>query len=415
MPVAMRSIWPFALLVLLAVTFLIKPELRFGLSNEEGTALWAVRDDLRYDVDPRDAARAFLTDTRQWWGRTRTLPQPPLYFALLNTWTIPAGESIYAVRWLSLLGVLIGIAGTVALARRMDKRIRPALIILLASFCTFYAANTAYTYALTFALAALAAWLVVMWGKSGQSRRGIAHGIAYTFILTALLYTHHVALPSVLLHALLLYVAVPKLARRRWWMWCAFVAAAGVALLPYLLLFAPRQLPPLRESLIGLSVAYLPALLVGIGWLIARVERSPQPATRGLLPAAMIAGVFVGGVSLNLLASAAHPNWGAMIQALNRERSPLESGIIVLDEQHPLLHYNRQTDTFWAGGIMINLGWQAQTAESVQDVVGRLGMGRRWAVVDGTHANAEAIRQNLLTLTHFETIDNVDVWHFNAN
>jgi hypothetical protein len=399
-----RSLSLLTLLILLAVGIFLRPDLRFGLSHEEGQALWAVRDDLQYNVAPRDAVRAFITDMRQAWERTQTLPQPPLYFVTLNIWTIPAGESIFAVRWLSTLVTLIGIAGSVAVAGQFDKRIRPALTVLFGTFTTFYAINTVYPYAFVYALSAISSWLLLLWGKSGRKR----YVIVYSLMLITLLYTHHSAWIVILLHAL--WLSFHK--KHQVWL---VIGGAIVAYLPYLVFAGMLQLPPLRETLIGASVGGLPFICVGLGWLSAWAERSTQPAIRGLIPACILAGVFIVGITLNLIASFAHPNWQSMIHHLNAQRNPLESGMMVLNEQHPLFHYNRHPQTRWANGVMVNLGWQNQTPESVQEVASRLGDGRLWLVIEGNHPNTDSIHSNLPTLTRFHTIDTVDVWHFIAN
>ncbi|TVR19483.1 MAG: hypothetical protein EA396_12495 [Anaerolineaceae bacterium] len=388
-----RSAIGFVLAVLLASGIFLMPERGLGLSAEEGAALWAVRDDVRYDVAPRDIPRHIRADWVLFGERATTLTQPPLYFALLNGWTRIAGESPFAVRWLSMLWVIVGLAASVALARRIERGGRGWLAVLVGAFCLIYAATAAYTYAQTFALVALGAWLLTRDSSHRLSRRTLT---AYALTLTALFYTHHVAAPAVLVHGGLLWWTRrgdPSATRDSLRGWLMAVGVAGLAFIPYLVRFAPPELPALRETVIALALVALPVILAGAVRGVALAERSAYPAVRGLLPALIIALAFVLGIGANTLAMRDHPDWAAFIAALTTEREPLQAGVVVLPPQHPLWHYDRQPSTAWRRGVLVDLGWGAQTPESARDVLERLRTTPRWAMLSASHANSAIIRE----------------------
>lgn len=385
----------FALAVLLALGIFLLPERGLGLSAEEGAALWTVRDDLRYDVAPRHALRHIRADWAQFGERATTLTQPPLYFGLLSGWARVAGEAPFAVRWLSALWVIVGLAASVALARRITSGGRGWLAVLVGAFCLIYAATVAYTYAQTFALVALGAWLLTRRPSGRLPRRdAVAYGVA----LTMLFYTHHVAAPAVLVHGGLLWwtrrgdPAATRDCLRRW---LVAVGVAGLAFIPYLVRFAPPELPALRETAIALALVALPVLLAAVVRGVALAERSATPALRGLIPALIIALAFVLGIGANTLAVRAHPDWEAFIATLTTEREPLQAGVVVLPPQHPLWHYDRQPSTTWRGGVLVDLGWGAQTPESARDVLERLRTTPRWALLDASHASSAIIEGEL--------------------
>ena len=89
---------------------------RLGNQNiwwDEGHAIWTARQSLRQatDITARDV-------------------HPPLYLWVLHGWLRLAGESEFAVRYLSLVGGLLTVALTYVVARRLIGR-RPAMLAML--------------------------------------------------------------------------------------------------------------------------------------------------------------------------------------------------------------------------------------------------------------------------------------------
>ncbi len=212
-----RPPFPHLLLVvllLLAAFVMISLHLgRESLWHDEAWSLWAVRGDgLRGTLD---TLRIVMADVH-----------PPLYFLLLDVWVGLAGESVYAVRLLSALGALVGLAATYAAGRRLLNRGSAAAAVLLlgtAPFFVYYARETRM-YALLLVLAALATWAYAGWLAqpgvgaraitAGRLRwlRGLLRGSAFAYVLCAatLLYTHYAGVLLLLSHALHLLLAHPR-------------------------------------------------------------------------------------------------------------------------------------------------------------------------------------------------------------
>ncbi len=103
---------------------------------------------------------------------------PPLYYLLLHGWMAGAGESEFAVRFLSVLTMTVALALFARLARRCldaDGAVA-ATALLAASPFALWAARTARMYALVVLLAIAIAWA---WGgllRHPVRRRWLALG-----------------------------------------------------------------------------------------------------------------------------------------------------------------------------------------------------------------------------------------------
>ncbi|MFW5748022.1 MAG: hypothetical protein ACOCYT_00255 [Chloroflexota bacterium] len=376
---------------LLALTALyIQPDRGFGLSAEEGAALYVVRDDLRFDVTPRDALRAVRDDLRQWVDRVQAQPQPPLYFLLLNTWEWLAGESIVALRWSSTLLVLLAVT-TMTAAAGLRSRLRAGgwLTLLFAGvMLAFYAAHTVYTYPLLLALAALGIWALAHWARGMAQGRGGGLWLGfYTLTLAAGLYTHHAA--AVLVGVQVLYLLTLPHARRLFVRWVAAVVVATVLFTPWLLIAPPdvdalSQGHGLRQTLLGAWFAALPGLMLLIGVLLARAARSAQPAAQQMAVPLVLAVSFMLGLTTNLGLLADHCDCETLIADFNAARQPLEPAIIDLPPQHPLWHYDRLSETRWRPPLAVEVDWRPAKPASLAAIVARLGDGPVWLVVDST-------------------------------
>jgi hypothetical protein len=133
-------------------------------------------------------------------ARVRGDVHPPLYFALLYGWVRAAGEPVYALRLLSVLFGMIGLAATYAVGRRLFDPATGliALVILgTASFFVYYT-REARMYTLLLALAALATWAYLSW----RARPSLLRALIYGLLLAALLYTHYAGALVILTHGL---------------------------------------------------------------------------------------------------------------------------------------------------------------------------------------------------------------------
>ncbi len=146
---------------------------RESLWNDEAWTAWAVRS-------------PYIAETL---ARVRDDVHPPLYFLLLDGWTLAAGESVYALRLPSAWFALIALAAVYAIGRRCFGGAAGLIALALlatASFFVYYA-REARMYSLLLALSTLALWAYVRWRDQPTPRRALA----YAALLAALLYTHY--------------------------------------------------------------------------------------------------------------------------------------------------------------------------------------------------------------------------------
>ena len=120
-----------------------------------------------------------------------TTDHPPLHALLLGGWLRLAGDSDFAVRFLSLFCGVLAVALTYAWGRQIDKRAGfiAAFLIALAPFAVYYSQETR-GYALLTALVLVAAIAVVKLLRGDQRRR---IWIIYIGAMVAALYTHYFA------------------------------------------------------------------------------------------------------------------------------------------------------------------------------------------------------------------------------
>ena len=125
---------------------------------------------------------------------------PPLYYVLLYAWTRALGDSLAALRGLSVLLGLLTVGGMYLFVREAFEGRRgrpPGLALFVAALTATSAFQVRYTcevrpYALGAALAALSAWTLSRATRMGppSARAWAAHGAASL----ALAYTHYYAL-----------------------------------------------------------------------------------------------------------------------------------------------------------------------------------------------------------------------------
>jgi hypothetical protein len=182
--------------------------------NDEAWTAWAVRS-------------PYLADTL---ARVRADVHPPLYFLILYGWVGVAGESVYAIRLLSVLFGMIGLAATYAVARRLfDARtgVYAALLLGASSFFVYYT-REARMYTLLLALASLSTWAYLAWRDGPTLRRTLLYALS----MAALLYTHYAGALIAITHLIHLLLVRPRAWKRANWL--RFPLPYGLAALLYL-------------------------------------------------------------------------------------------------------------------------------------------------------------------------------------
>lgn len=218
-------------------------------------------------------------------SRIPTLPamdvHPPAYFALLHGWMVLAGQSEYALRYLSVLFSVL----TVPLLWHFARALAPGspapwLAALLASLSPLYVAyaQEVRSYALlTFLSLACSYSLWLFFARAATTGRPpVRLAMLYTLLAAASLYTHYFTLFLLLFHALaglawVLYPLGRPVVRQRAGLWLA-------TQLGLVLLFAPQLVLALRQV-----TSYTNPNLAPPG-LAEFISRSWQAYTTGSMP-----------------------------------------------------------------------------------------------------------------------------------
>lgn len=179
-----------AALLLLGAFFIASYHLqRESLWHDEGWTLWAVRDEgppPRSALEALQFVRASFSQTLE---RVRGDVHPPLYFVLLDGWTLLTGESVFAVRLFSALCGLLGLAAVYAVGKRLFDHQTGLLALALLATASFFVYYTreARMYALLCALSALSALVYLRWLARPTARRTAL----YALVIALTLYTHY--------------------------------------------------------------------------------------------------------------------------------------------------------------------------------------------------------------------------------
>jgi hypothetical protein len=191
--------------------------------NDEAWTAWAVRS-------------PYLADTL---ARVRADVHPPLYFLILYGWVRAAGESVYAIRLLSVFFGMIGLAATYAVARRLfDARTGVYGLLLGASSFFVYYTREARMYTLLLALASLSTWAYLAWRDQPTLRRTLLYALS----MAALLYTHYAGALIAITHLIHLGVVRPRGWKRAAWLQLPLpYGAAAILYLPWLPIFLSQM------------------------------------------------------------------------------------------------------------------------------------------------------------------------------
>jgi hypothetical protein len=133
---------------------------------------------------------------------------PPLYFLLLDVWVAFAGESAYAIRMLSTMFSVLGLAATYAVGKCLFDRWTAlmAVVVLGTAGMFVYYAREARMYSLMLCLGAFSMWTYVRWLRHPACICSIVYGL----LIAALLLTHYYAGFMVLTQALYVLLVRPR-------------------------------------------------------------------------------------------------------------------------------------------------------------------------------------------------------------
>jgi hypothetical protein len=190
-----------------------------------GVAIWRVDTDWMWE-DESWSMWAVLAPLPETLRRVAQDVHPPLYFVALNTWVRLAGKSTFAVRTLSILFGMPGLAITHALGKELFDRwtaLAATLVLGTTSFFVYYERETRM-YTLLMSLAALSMWAYVRWLRHPTP----VHLIAYGVTIAVLPYTHYCGPLITLTQSLHLLLTRPR-GLRRW------LLASGLGLRLYAL------------------------------------------------------------------------------------------------------------------------------------------------------------------------------------
>ncbi len=110
-------------------------------SPEEGISLWVVRDTARVPQGVTEGAQVARQSLSLALARAGELERPPLYYLLLDAWTLVMGSSLFAVRLPSAFIALLALAFTYHAARRYIHQPGLWALCLLATSPFFISAS----------------------------------------------------------------------------------------------------------------------------------------------------------------------------------------------------------------------------------------------------------------------------------
>ena len=312
-----RRILPAAVFILLLATFL-----RFHLL--EAQSFWN---------DEGNSARLSERSIPAIIEGTASDVHPPFYYLLLRGWRELAGETEFGLRSYSALAGVVVVAAVMGLGRqayltqrRKDAKgarednssfapLRPSALALSSAIAGLLAAvspvlvyysQETRMYALLALLAALSAWVLLIWlNGTGSATRSWLWAAAYTLLLATGLYTHYF-FPAVIVAqgvAVALWLFVPRLSGseehggmrhrlRRALTWAGLAALATVLYLPWLPTFL-RQI----GGRAGAAVELLTFLGESVRWLALGSTVAPGELAWAVIAAVLLLflGATVGG------------------------------------------------------------------------------------------------------------------------
>jgi len=229
---------------------------------------------------------------------------PPLYFLALAGWIVALGSSDLAVRSLSAIFGVLGVAAFFLLGRSIFRDSRRALLgalFVAASPLNIYFSQEARAYMLANLLATSCSWLLLC----AVSRRArVAPWVAYGLAALAICYTHYFA--ALVLGAHLLYLLVHERQSLRPWLLTMW--GVGLLFLPWYLAGLSTQMAvwtgyfAATRSSAGILLSGTAA---GLRYILDSLVLGPMysramigPATKLSIEAMWLALVAIGAIRL---------------------------------------------------------------------------------------------------------------------
>ncbi|MGC9356503.1 MAG: glycosyltransferase family 39 protein [Anaerolineae bacterium] len=239
------------------------------------------------------AARKSFLGTTLW---TAADVHPPLYFWLLWPWSRLAGESEFALRFITVMESMLMVALMVPLGRRLSKQPAvgvAALWLLGLSRFHIWWSQEMRMYVLAGFFSMLSLYFV---GRLTSSKRSFGSWAGWGVATLGALYTIYSSIVLVLIENLfMLVVGVNRERRARLWRdWFLAQIAVGLGMIPWLALALPRMRSwsVLQEPASLRFVLELNAVLLTLG--------ISTDVGRYVVPAILVIGAAVGGIALNL-------------------------------------------------------------------------------------------------------------------
>lgn len=438
-----------ALMLLVGFALALEGLTRDSLWADEAFTLWAVRDDARPPQGVSATARYLAASLGGALARACADVHPPLYFLLMDAWTLTLGESVLAARLPSALALLLGASAACALGGRLFGQragLLAAALLLTAPLAVYYA-REARMYALLLALAACSTLAYAAWRERPTRRRGLAWGL----LAALLLYTHYagaLVVAAQAAHALLTRggaraltpLALTGALFAPWLpaligqiqthggpaaqpvdtvsgaaaLWLALTAGAwplvALALAFSLAAGANRRR---GAGLIALWLLLTPAALLALnaaGWPVFQLRYTIAivPAWALLLAASLTSQfplrwkqgawreVVRAGLALALIAVqlAAYdtlwppkPRWAEAARQVAAVRDPLEPALVGFDPWSPASYYNRLHR--FAAGLALDIGWRWHEPDEARAHADRLAaVPRVWLLAHSRRADA---------------------------
>ncbi|MBL7183344.1 MAG: glycosyltransferase family 39 protein [Anaerolineae bacterium] len=195
----------------------------------DGQSLW--RDEGLTVVRARQPLEMIFANRNLVQGVSSPDLHPPLYFLMLHGWRLLAGESEFALRFPSLLAIVLAIAMFSAVGRRVWGRetgVWAAILATLSPFCLWYAQE-----------ARMYAWVVLeslvllytLWPLLHHKQRaGWAEYIKFGLAAAVLTYTYYNGV-FLVGFAILACLAV-RMEKRAWWRLLIILASVGLIAIP---------------------------------------------------------------------------------------------------------------------------------------------------------------------------------------
>lgn len=242
-----------SILILLIFGLILNNLLTYSFWIDEGYSVWLVRDEIRDPETLREILRFILASLSNSFEHVQSDVHPPLYYLLLDAWTLLLGDSEFSLRLPSALLAMLSLSAIYTLGRQCfnTKTGLIALILLGTSGFYLYYAREARMYSLYLALATLSTWTYYLWWRKPSILRGLLYG----FILSLMLYTHYTSFTIIL--AQLIHMAFTVKLWTQYGKWSQIIIPLGLASLA----FAPWLVVLIQQLAINTVLASAGAIV----------------------------------------------------------------------------------------------------------------------------------------------------------